>query len=188
MFFQSIRAPVCSPTNRTRQGPSWSCTALASLSSSTGRGCQGKSRHSGSFSTSTRPCRVITWPSASSTISVGIPGGGEQMERGWHKQKTNRGGGGNGQECGSFPPIIASWCRRFPSPAEVFFARWRFLLPSQLVSPFDRIYWKNLLLYTVVIITFPSLCKSSHQKKALLAMSQWAAHVDWGLQKWTACI
>lgn len=62
-----------SPTNRTRQGPSWSCTALDSLSSSTGRGCQGKRRHSGSFSTSTRPCRVIMCPSASSRISVGIP-------------------------------------------------------------------------------------------------------------------
>ncbi|KAG7258204.1 hypothetical protein CRUP_001853 [Coryphaenoides rupestris] len=33
------------------------CTALASLSSSTGRGCHGNSRHSGSFSTSTRPWR-----------------------------------------------------------------------------------------------------------------------------------
>lgn len=76
------------PTNRTRQGPSWSCTALDSLSSSTGRGCQGKRRHSGSFSTSTRPCRVIMCPSASSRISVGIPGqevrGGEDDAR----QKT----------------------------------------------------------------------------------------------------
>lgn len=62
-----------SPTNRTRQGPSWSCTALDSLSSSTGLGCHGKSRHSGSFSTSTRPCRVIMYPSASSRISVGMP-------------------------------------------------------------------------------------------------------------------
>lgn len=62
-----------SPTNSTRQGPSWSCTALDSLSSSTGRGCHGKSRHSGSLRISTRPCRVIMWPSVSNRISVGIP-------------------------------------------------------------------------------------------------------------------
>lgn len=76
------RRVVHSPTNRTRQGPSCSCTALDSLSSSTGRGCQGKSRHSGSFSTSTRPCRVIMCPSASRRISVGIPGEGGTVGEG----------------------------------------------------------------------------------------------------------
>lgn len=50
-----------------------SCTALESVSSSTGLGCQGNSRHSMSFSTSTRPCRVITSPLESSTIRVGMP-------------------------------------------------------------------------------------------------------------------
>lgn len=66
------------PTKRTRQGPSFSCTALESVSSSTGLGCQGNSRHSMSFSTSTRPCRVITSPWESSTMSVGMPATGEK--------------------------------------------------------------------------------------------------------------
>lgn len=69
---QSRDAPSI-PTKRTRQGPSLSCTALESVSSSTGLGCQGNSRHSMSFSTSTRPCRVITSPLASSTMRVGMP-------------------------------------------------------------------------------------------------------------------
>lgn len=67
------------PTKRTRQGPSFSCTALESVSSSTGLGCQGNSRHSMSFSTSTRPCRVITSPWESSTMSVGMPVIGEKQ-------------------------------------------------------------------------------------------------------------
>lgn len=61
------------PTKRTRQGPSLSCTALESDSSSTGLGCHGNSLQSSSFSTSTRPCRVITSPCGSSTMSVGMP-------------------------------------------------------------------------------------------------------------------
>ena len=61
------------PTKRTRQGPSLSCTALESESSSTGLGCHGNSLQSSSFSTSTRPCRVITSPCGSSTMRVGMP-------------------------------------------------------------------------------------------------------------------
>lgn len=61
------------PTKRTRQGPSLSCTALESESSSTGFGCHGNSLQSSSLSTSTRPCRVITSPCGSSTMSVGMP-------------------------------------------------------------------------------------------------------------------
>ena len=91
---------VFSPTNRTRHGPSWSCTALDSLSSSTGRGCQGKSRHSGSFSTSTRPCRVIMWPSASNRISVGIP-----RERGGGKKRGEDGVGGRQREEGKWETV-----------------------------------------------------------------------------------
>lgn len=69
------------PTKRTRQGPSFSCTALESVSSSTGLGCQGNSRHSMSFSTSTRPCRVITSPLESRTMRVGMPAMEKNRER-----------------------------------------------------------------------------------------------------------
>lgn len=82
------------PTKRTRQGPSLSCTALESVSSSTGLGCQGNSRHSTSFSTSTRPCRVITSPLGSSTMRVGMPamgknGGGSDKTRTSQRQKSH---------------------------------------------------------------------------------------------------
>ena len=69
------------PTNRTRQGPSFSCTALESESSSTGLGCHGKPLQSSSFSTSTRPCRVITSPCGSNTMRVGMPA--RERERAW---------------------------------------------------------------------------------------------------------
>lgn len=78
------------PTKRTRQGPSLSCTALESVSSSTGLGCQGNSRHSMSFSTSTRPCRVITSPLESRTIRVGMPAVEKNSERDQPKHELAR--------------------------------------------------------------------------------------------------
>lgn len=99
-----------SPTNSTRQGPSWSCTALDSFSSSTGRGCHGKSRHSGSLSTSTRPCRVITWPSVSNRIRVGIPEDREEKtEMVWDEGQC-------GWWFSSFPLIISLWRRQLTLP------------------------------------------------------------------------
>lgn len=59
-----------------------SCTALESESSSTGLGCHGKPLQSSSFSTSTRPWRVITSPCGSSTMRVGMPARDSELGHG----------------------------------------------------------------------------------------------------------
>lgn len=102
------------PTKRTRQGPSFSCTALESVSSSTGLGCQGNSRHSMSFSTSTRPCRVITSPWESSTIRVGMPA--RKGKQGGISQGTNWPATGCGEKSLFLSPPALAGAQRAALP------------------------------------------------------------------------